>query len=259
MSAHDSIFIHIENAINPMHIGNVSVFEGPAPTYGDLVRTVAANLPLVPRYRQRVRFVPLELGRPVWVDDAHFQILYHIRHTAVPQPGSSEQLRNLAGRVFAANLDRSRPLWERGMGEGLEGGRWALISKVHHCMVDGVSATDLLTVLLDREPQPTPTRAPAWHPQDEPSGLHLLADTLADAVLDPIDRIRGLPLLARANLAAGFSLTDLRNLAASYRTGLRPQAGELNGPIGPHRPWSWASAGLHAGEEIRSALGGTVD
>jgi len=154
MSPQDAMFLHIEDDNNPMHIGNVSVFEGPPPSYGDLVRTVAANLPLVPRYRQRVRFVPLELGRPVWVDDAHFQILYHIRHTAVPKPGEPEQLRNLAGRVFAQNLDRSKPLWELWMVEGLEEGRWALISKVHHAMVDGVAGTDLLTVLLDREPRP---------------------------------------------------------------------------------------------------------
>ena len=259
MSPQDAMFLHVEDENNPMHIGNVSVFEGPAPTYGDLVRTVAANLPLVPRYRQRVRFVPFELGRPVWVDDGHFNILYHIRHTAVPHPGSSEQVRNLAGRVFAANLDRARPLWELWMVDGLEGGRWALISKVHHCMVDGVSATDLLTVLLDREPQPTPTRAPAWRPAKEPSDLHLLADTIADGVLDPIDRIRGLPVMARANLAAGFSLTNLMNLAASYRTWLHPAVGELNGPIGPHRRWSWASATLEQVKEIRAALGGTVN
>ena len=259
MSPQDAMFLHVEDGNNPMHIGNVSVFEGPAPSYGDLVRTVAANLPLVPRYRQRVRFVPLELGRPVWVDDAHFQILYHIRHTAVPSPGSAEQLRNLAGRVFAANLDRSRPLWELWMVEGLEDGRWALISKVHHCMVDGVSGTDLMTVLFDTEPQPTPTRAPAWRPEREPSDLHLLADTLADALLEPVDRFRGLRVLARANLLAGLKAADLKNLAASYRTWLQPAVGELNGPIGPHRRWSWASASLEDVKEIRAAVGGTVN
>jgi len=189
------MFLAIEDERNPMHIGNVSVFEGPPPTYGDFVRTVAANLPLVPRYRQRVRFVPMELGRPVWVDDAHFQILYHIRRTAIPQPGSAEELRNLAGRVFAQNLDRGKPLWELWMVEGLEAGRWALISKVHHCMVDGVSGTDLLTVLLDREPKPPPTRAPDWRPAEEPSDLHLLADAAADAILDPFNRVRGLPIV----------------------------------------------------------------
>ncbi len=259
MSPQDAMFLHVEDENNPMHIGSVSVFEGPAPTYGDLVRTVAANLPLVPRYRQRVRFVPLELGRPVWVDDSHFQILYHIRHTALPRPGSSEQLRNLAGRVFAANLDRGRPLWELWMVEGLEEGRWALIAKVHHCMVDGVSGSDLLTVLLDREPQPPPGRAPAWHPDREPGNVHLLADTLADAIMAPVDRLRGLPLFARAGLASTPGLTDIRNFVASYRSWLQPTAGELNGPIGPHRRWSWAGATLADVKEIREGLGGTVN
>ncbi|GAC1617435.1 MAG: wax ester/triacylglycerol synthase family O-acyltransferase [Candidatus Dormibacteraceae bacterium] len=259
MSPQDAMFLHVEDDNNPMHIGNVSVFEGPAPTYGDLVRMVAANLPLVPRYRQRVRFVPMELGRPVWVDDAHFTILYHIRHTALPRPGGADQLRNLAGRVFAQNLDRGKPLWELWMVEGLEEGRWALISKVHHCMVDGVSGTDLMTVLLDREPQPAPTRAPAWHPAKEPSDLHLLADTLADGLLEPIDRIRGLPILARAQLFSGLNLADLRNLLMSYRTWLQPTAGSLNGPIGPHRRWSWANATLDQVKEIRAGLGGTVN
>ena len=154
------MFLAVEDERDPMHIGNVSVFAGPAPSYGDMVRAVASHLPRLPRYRQRVRFVPMGLSRPVWVDDPHFQILYHVRHTATPRPGSAEELRNLAGRVFAQNLDRSKPLWELWIVDGLEKGNWALISKVHHCMVDGVSATDLLTVLLDREPQTRPPRAP---------------------------------------------------------------------------------------------------
>jgi diacylglycerol O-acyltransferase / wax synthase len=262
MSPQDAMFISVEDERNPMHIGNVSVFEGPAPTYGDLVRTVASHLASLPRYRQRVRFVPMGLGRPVWVDDPLFQILYHVRHTATPPPGSADELRNLAGRIFAQNLDRGKPLWELWMVEGLRDGNWALISKVHHCMVDGVSASDLLTVLLDREPQTRPGRAPQWHATREPSDLHLLADSVVDAITDPVNRIRGVPAVARAIFATGLgihSLTDARNLIGSLGTWTQRAAGSLNGPIGPHRRWSWASANLEQVKEIRAALGGTVN
>src|SRR5215472_8001305 len=262
MSPQDSMFLAVEDDRNPMHIGNVSVFEGPAPSYGELVRAVASNLPLVPRYRQRVRFVPLQLGRPVWVDDPHFQVLYHIRRTAIPKPGGADELRNLAGRVFAQNLDRGKPLWELWMVEGLEDGRWALLSKVHHCMVDGVSGTDLLTVLLDREPEPPPARAAAWRPAGEPRGLPLLAAAFTDGILDPVNRVRGLPIVARATIASGLgmdSLTDLWNLLGSLGSWAQPAAGSLNGPIGPHRRWGWAASTLGQVREVRAALGGTVN
>src|SRR4051794_33944505 len=131
MSALDSGFFFAESENTPMHVGSVAVFEGPAPTYGDVVRLLLSKLPLVPRYRQPVREVPMQLGRPVWVDAPHFQILYHVRHTAVPSPGSDEQLRNLAGRVLGQRLDMAKPLWELWLVEGLENGRWAIISKVH--------------------------------------------------------------------------------------------------------------------------------
>jgi diacylglycerol O-acyltransferase / wax synthase len=262
MSPQDAMFISVEDERNPMHIGNVSVFEGPAPSYGDLVRTVVSHLPSLPRYRQRVRFVPMGLGRPVWVDDPHFQILYHVRHTATPRPGSAEELRNLAGRVFAQNLDRGKPLWELWMVEGLADGNWALISKVHHCMVDGVSATDLLTVLLDREPQARRGRAPKWYAAREPSTLHLLGDAVADAIRDPINGIRGVPAVARAVFASGLgmdNLIDFRNFISSLGSWTRPAADSLNGPIGPHRRWSWANASLEEVKEIRAAFGGTVN
>src|SRR4051812_24840069 len=137
MSGLDASFFLIEDENTPLRVASVIVFEGPPPSYGDLVRKIVSKLPQVPRYRQRVRSLPLQLGRPVWTDDAHFQILYHVRHTAVPAPGPSEQLRNLAGRVFAQRLAPAKPLWEMWLVEGLEDGRWALIGKVHHCMVDG--------------------------------------------------------------------------------------------------------------------------
>ena len=132
MSPLDASFLHVENAANHMHIGSVGIFEGPAPNYGDFADLVAGKLPLVPRYRQKVRFVPFDLGRPVWVDDSHFNLGYHLRHTALPPPGGDHELRNLVGRLMAQQLDRTKPLWEMWMVEGLQDGHWALIAKVHH-------------------------------------------------------------------------------------------------------------------------------
>src|ERR1043165_187884 len=152
MSALDAGFFFLERDNVPMHVGSVAVFEGPCPGYGDLVRLLGSKLPQVPRYRQGVRTGPLHLSRPAWVDDPHFEILYHVRHTAVPGPGGPEQLRNLAGRVFAQRLDMDKPPWELWLLEGLEDGCWAVISKVHHCMIDGVAGWDLAALLLDTSP-----------------------------------------------------------------------------------------------------------
>src|SRR4051795_11524050 len=162
MSPQDASFLHIEDEVTHMHIGTVGLFEGPAPSQQETRAAIEVKLPLVPRYRQKVRFVPLDLGRPVWVDDPHFVLDYHVRSTALPAPGGDEQLRILVGRVMSQRLDRSRPLWELWVAEGLGDGRWAMISKVHHCMVDGVSATDLLSVLLDREREPATTAPSPW-------------------------------------------------------------------------------------------------
>src|SRR4051794_6528186 len=162
MSPQDASFLHIEDEVTHMHIGTVGVFEGPAPSHEETRAAIDAKLPLVPRYRQKVRFVPLDLGRPLWVDDPHFVLDYHVRSTGLPAPGGDEQLRNLVGRIMSQKLDRSRPLWELWVAEGLGDGRWAMVSKVHHCMVDGVSATDLLSVLLDREREPAMTAPSPW-------------------------------------------------------------------------------------------------
>ncbi len=141
MSPLDASFLHVEDRVSHMHIGSVAVFEGPEPPFVRVMAMIRSKLALVPRYRQVVRRVPLQLGRPVWIDDVHFDLDYHVRHTALPSPGGDDELRNLVGRVMSQQLDRTRPLWEIWVVQGLRGGRWALLSKTHHCMVDGVSGT----------------------------------------------------------------------------------------------------------------------
>ena len=158
MSPLDSMFLHVEDGITHMHIASCAIFEGPAPAYDEIVALIASKLPLIPRYRQKVRFVPGDLGRPVWVDDPHFNLAYHVRHSALPPPGVGTELNTLMGRLMSQELDRHRPLWEAWMIEGLADGRWALISKVHHCMVDGVSGTDLIASLLDPSRDAAATR-----------------------------------------------------------------------------------------------------
>jgi diacylglycerol O-acyltransferase len=260
MSVQDAAFLHIENGNNPMHIGSVAVLEGPAPAYGDLVRLIASKLPLVPRYRQKVRFAPGGVGRPVWVDDPHFQILYHIRHTAVPPPGGRDELRNLAGRVFAQILDRGKPLWELWMVEGLKHGRWAVISKVHHCMVDGVSATDLLTVMFDAtDAAAVPPPAGEWTPAPEPGTLNLAAHSVVRTVLDPFGRLRDIPGGLRITAGPRTRLAEGAVLLRSLAEWTKRPATSLNGPIGPHRRWSWAEASLDDVKTVRQGLGGTVN
>ena len=253
MSPLDASFLHIEDDNNHMHIASVAVFEGPAPECSEIMRMVESKLHLVPRYRQRVKFVPLDLGRPVWVDDPHFNLGYHVRATALPHPGGDEQLRNLVGRVMSQQLDRAKPLWEMWMVEGLEDGHWALLSKTHHCMVDGVSGTDLLTVVLDREPEPSRDAPLAYEPVREPGRVGLVAEALLDRVGNPYEQYR----VARA------ATRQVRDVARGVRSmaGLvrRTPASSLNGPIGPHRTWAWARSSLADVKTVRAGLGGTVN
>jgi WS/DGAT/MGAT family acyltransferase len=257
MSAIDSSFLHVENDTTPMHIGGVSIFAGPPPPFEDLRDMVAGKLELVPRYRQKVRFVPLSAGPPVWVDDPYFSLDYHIRHTAIPHPGSDEQLRQMASRVFSQHLDRNKPLWELWAVEGLEGGRWALLSKVHHCMVDGVAATDLMSVMFSDSTTVAPSRR--WSAPPEPSGLEILARTIARRAtpagqLDAIRRALGAPR------ETARSLAEIVRATAAAGPSMRPvAASSLTGPIGPHRRWSWAEARLADVKTVRAALGGTVN
>src|SRR5580698_7556121 len=173
LSPLDASFLHIEDDVSHMHIASVAIFEGPQPPFEDLVAMVETKLHLVPRYRQIVKFVPLQLGRPVWVDDPHFNIEYHLRHTALPAPGGEAELRKLVGRVMSQPLDRSKPLWEIWVVAGLEDDHWAVLSKTHHAMVDGVSGTDLLALMMEVSPEPTTPLPVAWSPEPAPSAARL--------------------------------------------------------------------------------------
>jgi diacylglycerol O-acyltransferase / wax synthase len=254
MSVQDAMFLHVENDVTPMHIGGVSIFEGPPPPFEDLRAMVAGKLHMTPRYRQKVRFVPLGMGEPVWVDDPHFNIDYHLRHSAVPSPGKEEQLRATAARVFSQHLDRSKPLWEIWMVEGLEGDRWALLSKVHHCMVDGVAATDMMSLMFGESPDRG--NGDGWHADPEPSDLELIAYSARHRVRDPAAQVR-FALRAPSEVLRAFAGGAKALLAAA--PALRPSTSSLTGPIGPHRVWSWANVSLADVKEVRSKLGGTVN
>jgi diacylglycerol O-acyltransferase / wax synthase len=260
MSPQDASFLHIENDENHMHIGSVGIFEGPAPDYGDFADLVAGKLPLVPRYRQRVRFVPLDIGRPLWVDDSHFNLGYHLRHTALPRPGGDQELRNLVGRLMAQQLDRTKPLWEMWMVDGLQDGHWALISKVHHCMVDGVSGSDLLAVMLDPEREPPPPNIDTWRPEPEPSSVRLVTEALGDLIVSPYEQFRAMRSATRGWRQMAGLFGDAARGMASMAGLVRPTVeSSLNGPIGPHRRWDWARTTLADVKTIRAALGGTVN
>src|SRR5690349_12235134 len=182
-----------------MHIGGLALFEGQAPTHGELLEHIRGRLHLVPRYRQRIASAPLKLGRQRWIDDPRFNLEYHVRHTALPAPGGTEQLHRLAARIFSQRLDRTKPLWELWMVEGLYAdGGFALISKTHHSLVDGVSGVDLMTTLFDLDPEGTDLGSPPpWVPSPSPSEAQLAATALQDT----IGRAATLPLRAAASLA----------------------------------------------------------
>jgi diacylglycerol O-acyltransferase / wax synthase len=261
LSPLDASFLHIEDDVSHMHIASVAVFEGPEPPFDQVIAMIEAKLELVPRYRQRVRFVPFNLGRPVWVDDPHFNIDYHVRHTALPDPGGEPELRRLVGRVMEQPLDRTKPLWEIWVVQGLEGGRWAMLSKAHHALVDGVSGTDMLAVLMDLSSEAERPSAPAaWRPAPTPSGLELVAAALVDLFLSPYE-------LARAARAQTRLLRRMSRYAAEVTSGLVAMGGivrptppsSLNGPLGPHRRYAWASTSVEDIKTVRRALGGTFN
>jgi diacylglycerol O-acyltransferase / wax synthase len=260
MSAQDASFLHVESDSSPMHVGGVSIFEGPPPRGADVKAIVESKLAFVPRYRQVVRFVPLSLARPVWVDDPHFNLGYHLRRTALPDPGGDGELRSLVGRVMSQNLDRAKPLWELWVVEGLEQGRWALLSKVHHCMVDGVAGTDLMTVLLDKERDPDRPPAAGWVPGPHPGAVRLVAGAIVERTTNPFAAAEQLVggLRSPRRLAGVLADTSRGIVGFAGAAGI-PSGSSLNGPLGPHRRWGWARGRLSDVQLVRRALGGTVN
>jgi diacylglycerol O-acyltransferase len=259
LTALDASFLHLEKGGAHMHVASIFLFEGDPPPHDELIAAIEAKLHLVPRYRQRLADVPFAQGRPVWVDDPHFNAGYHIRHTALPAPGGDRELKRLAGRLFAQPLDRGKPLWEMWLVEGLAKDRWALLCKTHHALVDGVSGVDITAVLLDASPEPAPA-APAdrpWTPKPVPHPVQLLADALVERVTQPAEIARGLRAMTRAPRQA---LTALAGLAAQATAGFNPAPpSPFNVDIGPHRRYTWVDADLRQFKAIKDGLGGTIN
>jgi diacylglycerol O-acyltransferase / wax synthase len=262
LAAIDVSFLTNESDITHMHVGAVLVFEGPPPNYEDLLEHVSTRLHLVPRFRQKLAFPPVQAGRPFWVDDPAFNLSYHVRHSALPPPGSEDQLRRMAGRIYSQQLDRTKPLWELWLVEGLTRNRFALVTKTHHALVDGVSGVDIATVLFDLQPVAEPAEPDHdWAPSPEPSAARLLTkgvEGLASAPLSlarralgaiehPERTARGLAEAAEGIGEVGWALA---NPAPDV---------PLNVEIGSHRRLGWVRSDLAQFKRIKDALGGTVN
>jgi WS/DGAT/MGAT family acyltransferase len=250
-----------------MHVAAVAVFEREPLRREDggldsdrLGKYIESRLHLLPGYRRRLAFTPLE-RHPIWVDDDRFDLHYHVRHVGLPAPGADRELQEVVGQILSRPLDRQRPLWEMWVVDGLEGERFALVSKVHHCMVDGVSGANLLTLLFSPSPEVSDAGAPGWRATREPSPLRLLADDAARRARLPLDALRSLGDAVRALPSGLSSLTRTGTaLGEAIGAGLRPPARtRLNRPIGPHRRVGWRSMDLEEVKGLKRTLGGTVN
>jgi len=250
-----------------MHVGAVSVLEG-TPFFdadgrlriAEVRDLVMSRLPLMPRFRRRLMPVPYEQGRPIWVDDDRFDITYHVRHTALPRPGSWEQLVALTTRVQEGLLDRERPLWEIWLVEGLEGGNVALLQKTHHALIDGVSGVDVATLLLDMSPAFTQPVVPAWDPEPAPSASQLLIDTLRERITQPAEMARLVRSMLRGPRRAFERAQEFVQSMSTMvtRDAIAPRT-SINVHTGRHRRLAVVRVPLAEVKEIRRGLGGTVN
>jgi WS/DGAT/MGAT family acyltransferase len=261
LSGLDSSFLHLERGPAHMHVASTTLFEGPAPGYVEFRDHIESRLHLVPRFRQKLRFVPFGQGRPKWIDDPRFNLSYHVRHTALPAPGGEDELRTLAARVFSQRLDRSKPLWEMWLVDGVDDDRFAIVTKTHHCLVDGVSGVDITTVLFDAAADPSPAApAPDWLPRPEPSGAQVLSEALLERATEPAEVVRGARhVFSRPRRAARSAVDALEAAGTFARTGLGAPASPFNVPIGPYRRFAWVQVELDDLKRIKNEAGGTVN
>jgi diacylglycerol O-acyltransferase len=261
LSSVDASFLAQEKDAAHMHVGALMIFEGPPPSYDEFAEQVESRMHLVPRYRQKLAFPRFEMGRPMWVDDPSFNLEYHVRNTALPKPGSEDQLHQLAARIFSQRLDRSKPLWESWLVQGLEGNRFALISKTHHSLIDGVAGVDLASVLFDLSPVPSRIDPEPWTPHPEPTDAELVAEGVKGLVARPFS-MAGTALSAVRK--PGRTLSTVREsteaLGEVVWAGLNPAPEvPLNVPIGPHRRLENVRASLDDFKQVKRAFGGTVN
>lgn len=263
LSTLDASFLYLEEAATPMHVGGVAIFQAPDAgfQYERLVDLIRERIAFVPRYRQRLRTVPAHLGNPVWVDDGHFDLTYHVRRSALPRPGTDHELWELVARIMSRRLDRDRPLWEIYLVEGLENNRFAILSKTHHAMVDGVSAVDIGQVLLDVTPEPRPSPPDNWRPGSEPGSLELVAGAMSDALHRPataLDLVRS--GLDDAKATAVRTVGLLGGLASVVRTAASPApTSPLNVPIGKARRYATVNTSLEDFRKVKDYHGTTVN
>jgi WS/DGAT/MGAT family acyltransferase len=262
LSATDVSFLTNESSASHMHVGAILIFEGPAPSYGDLLDHVRSRLHLVPRFRQKLAYPPAQTGRPFWIDDPNLNLEYHVRHSALPAPGSEEQLRRMAGRVFSQQLDRSKPLWELWIVQGLTRNRFALLTKTHHAVVDGVSGVDIATVLFDLNPVPEPAEPDdSWAPQPEPSSASLLVRGSEDLLQAPIRAVRRLERVVQHPESAARQVRDAVEAVSEVGWNFANPAPKvpLNVEIGSHRRYVWVRSDLDHFKRVKNTLGGTVN